>query len=109
MEPAAWGGTLAFAVGCGRAIISTSYAHAREVLRDGRGLLAKEADPDELAALIKQILGNHKLKKELQRKASELGQTWTWPSIGSQYTSLFSKLLDDNLLGDESSINYVGL
>jgi len=101
-------GTMAFAVGCGRAIVSTSYAYAREVLEGNRGLLAKEADPQELADLIKTILSDSKLQHNLQSKALELGKTWTWPSIGQQYTQLISKILDDHLLRKEETFYYAG-
>jgi len=102
-------GTMAFAMGCGRAIVSTSYAYAEEVLAAGRGLLAPEATPEELAQLINRILGDDTLKAQLQQQAWELGKDWSWPSIGRQYTELFNLILDDHYIREENEINYARL
>ncbi len=102
-------GTLAFAMGCGRAIVSTSYAFATEILQGGRGLLAKEPDPEELSGLIKQILLDQRLKEKLQKKAWELGRTWTWPNVGKQYTNFFSSILNQDQALEDRLINYAKL
>ncbi|NLO22476.1 MAG: glycosyltransferase [Syntrophomonadaceae bacterium] len=87
-------GTMAFALGCGRAIVSTPYSYALETLSEGRGLVAKEADAEELAALMESILQNPALKLDLQKKAFRLGKHWTWSSVGQQYTKMFKSMLD---------------
>lgn len=102
-------GTMAFAMGCGRAIVSTSYAYAQEVLSSGRGLLANEANPEEISQLIIQILEDPCLKNNLQQQALELGKQWSWPSIGRQYTDLFRMILDDHYIREENEINYARL
>ena len=51
-------GTLSFAIGCGRAIVSTPYDYSLELLANNRGLVASKADPNELAALIDSILSS---------------------------------------------------
>ncbi|MGI6422779.1 MAG: glycosyltransferase family 4 protein [Syntrophomonadaceae bacterium] len=104
-------GTMAFAIGCGRAIVSTPYSYAVETLSEGRGLLAKEASAKELAALMESILQNPALKQELQKKAYKLGKHWTWPSVGQQYTKLFRSVLnlDSELLWEDNSLTYANL
>ncbi len=102
-------GTLAFAVGCGRAIVSTAYAYANEVLKEGRGLLAEEADPQNLAKLLRQILSNQDLTEQLQTKAFELGKTWTWSNIGKEYTSFFKQILSEKEQEEEKQLNYAKL
>lgn len=102
-------GTMAFAIGCGRAVVSTSYAYAVENLSGGRGLLAKNPDPEEMAALLKNILANPGLKTELQKKADELGRTWIWPSIGRQYHDLFDHIRNGTVPKEVKKINYGGL
>lgn len=103
-------GTLSFALGCGRAIVSTSYAYAQEVLKNGRGLLAEKADPHLLAQLIKDILANPELKEKLQSTAYEFGKTLKWPNIGKQYTELISRILLELVdKREEKKVNYVGL
>ncbi|MGI5921682.1 MAG: glycosyltransferase family 4 protein [Syntrophomonadaceae bacterium] len=102
-------GTMAFAIGCGRAIVSTSYAYALEVLREGRGLLASRPDPQELAGLIKEILQDPRLKQRLQERAYELGKTWSWPSVGRQYDCLLKQIITTSKGQGERKINYAGL
>ena len=102
-------GTMAFAMGCGRAIVSTSYAYAEEVLAGGRGLLAPEANPSELSHLINQILDDDELKGNLQQQALELGKGWSWPCVGKHYTELFEMILDDHYIQEEKEVTYARL
>lgn len=102
-------GTMAFAVGCGRAIVSTSYAYATEVLAGKRGLLARQAEPEELSHLIRSLLLDEALKSRLQSRSQELGKSWTWTNIGKQYRSLFQKILDNNYVSEEHNLSYGGL
>jgi len=104
-------GTMAFAIGCGRAIVSTPYSYALDALADGRGLIAKKAKADDLAALIESILLDPVLKSELQTKSLNLGRNWTWPNVGLQYTNMFKAMLeiDTELLLEGSNTSYAGL
>ncbi len=104
-------GTMAFALGCGRAIVSTPYSYAVETLAEGRGLIAREANPVELAGLLENILLNPALKLDLQNKAWKLGKNWTWPSVGRQYTDMFKSMLetDNELLWEDKNLNYANL
>jgi glycosyltransferase involved in cell wall biosynthesis len=86
-------GTMAFALGCGLAVVSTDYAFAKEVLGNGRGLLAKTNDPHELAVLINRIIEDKNLQNILRNKASTLGKTLAWPATGQKYLFLFDKIL----------------
>lgn len=86
-------GTMAFALGCGRAIVSTPYAYAREMLANGIGMLSKGTNPEELARLLKQVLSDRTLKIRLQDKAGRLGKSWTWSNIGKQYINLAHSIL----------------
>ena len=102
-------GTMAFAVGCGRAIVSTSYAYATEVLAGKRGLLAQRTEPGELSHLIRSILLDQALKTRLQNRSLELGKSWAWINIGKQYRSLFKQVLDNNYISEEHNLSYGGL
>ena len=86
-------GTMAFALGCGCAIVSTPYAYAREALADGRGLLTQGNNPLELAALITKILDHPEIQRTLQEKAYQLGERMTWPNVGKDYKRLFRQIL----------------
>ncbi len=85
-------GTLAYAVGCGRVIVSTPYRYAQEMLGDGRGMLAEFSDTDSLASCINYILENPLHKKEMESKTLTLGQTMSWANVAESYTQLFINL-----------------
>jgi glycosyltransferase involved in cell wall biosynthesis len=101
-------GTMAFAMGCGRAIVSTPYAYASEVLQEKRGLITKDVSSQELAALMRIILQDGELKHNLQENAFKVGKTWRWPNVGQQYSDFFKKILHESD-SDESRFNYAKL
>ncbi len=82
-------GTLSFAVGTGKAVVSTPYWAAEELLADGRGKLVQFGDSQQLAEAIIEILGNDSLFYSMRRKAYEYGRSRTWPKTGQAYWKLF--------------------
>ncbi|MBZ4647100.1 MAG: polysaccharide biosynthesis protein PslF [Petroclostridium sp.] len=89
-------GTLAYAVGYGRVIVSTPYSYAREMLEDGRGLLAEFRNSDSLAKCIRYILENPDKKKEMETKTTALGKSMMWNNVAKQYTKLFLDIIENN-------------
>ena len=83
-------GTLSFAVGTGKAVVSTPYWAAMELLADGRGKLVRFGDSKQTAEAIVEILQNDSLFYSLRRKAYEYGRSKTWPKIGHAYWKLFN-------------------
>ena len=77
-------GTLAYALGAGKAIVSTPYLHAREVLSDDRGVLVPFRDASAIAAAVSGILADPVRKRALEERAYEYGRATTWPAIGAQ-------------------------
>jgi len=83
-------GTLSFAVGTGKAVVSTPYWAAMELLAEGRGKLVQFGDPKQMAEAIAKILQNDSLFYSLRRKAYEHCRARTWPKIGQAYWKLFN-------------------
>src|SRR5436189_2920594 len=77
-------GTLAYALGAGKAIISTPYLHAAEVLAGERGLLVDFRSADALAELSLRILDDPDLKRRLEHNAYAYGRETAWPRIGER-------------------------
>jgi glycosyltransferase involved in cell wall biosynthesis len=104
-------GTLAYAVGCGRVVVSTSYRYAQELLGNGRGMLAEFSNSDSLASCISHILHNPLQKKEMERKTLALGKTMTWTKVAGRYTKLAANIMYATLSpGRQSSeIDYTKL
>jgi glycosyltransferase involved in cell wall biosynthesis len=91
-------GTLAYALGCGRAIVSTPYLYALEMLSEGqRGLVAVDATTKALAELLDRILSEPDLKLKLERRASLLGAKIKWPYIAKQYANLAESVLKSKM------------
>jgi glycosyltransferase involved in cell wall biosynthesis len=86
-------GTLAYAMGCGRVIVSTPYRYAEEMLGDGRGMLAKFKDSDSIASCIRTVLGNSAGKKEMEMKTLAVGLKMTWATVANQYAQLCMNLI----------------
>jgi len=82
-------GTLSFAVGTGKAVVSTPYWAAMELLADGRGKLVQFGDSKQTAEAIVEILQKDSLFYSLRRKAYDYGRSRTWPRIGQAYWKLF--------------------
>jgi glycosyltransferase involved in cell wall biosynthesis len=83
-------GTLSFAVGAGKAVVSTAYWAAEELLAEGRGKLVPFGDSRQIAEAIIEILQNDSLFYSLRRRAYDYGRSRTWPQIGQAYWNLFS-------------------
>jgi hypothetical protein len=82
-------GTLSFAVGTGKAVVSTPYWAATELLADGRGVLVRFGDSKQIAETIVEILQDESQFYSLRRLAYEYGRSRTWPKIGQAYWRLF--------------------
>jgi glycosyltransferase involved in cell wall biosynthesis len=83
-------GTLAYALGAGKAIVSTPYPHAVEVLSSERGILVPFRDQEQLAAAAVRILSDVDLKQRLERNAYTYGRETAWPRVGERVLSLLS-------------------
>ena len=91
-------GTLAYALGCGRAIVSTPYLYAQEMVAEGqRGLVAPNATPMALAELLNRILAEPDLKLILEKRAAKLGGKIKWPYIAQQYAMLAENVFKSEL------------
>ncbi len=88
-------GTLTYALGTGKAIISTPYLHAEEALADGRGLLCKFRNPNSVAECINKLLEDPELRLSLEKKAYAHSRNFTWPKVAEKYVKLFNRLLKD--------------
>src|SRR6185436_6532619 len=75
----------------GKAVISTPYAYARELLAEGRGILVPWKDPSAIATEIVALLDNPDRRMELRRSAAEYGRAMLWPSVAHSYLRTFER------------------
>jgi glycosyltransferase involved in cell wall biosynthesis len=74
-------GTLSYAVGVGKAVISTPYVHATEILADGHGVLVDFGDSDAFAREINALLGSERNRQRLSARAYARGRTMIWSRL----------------------------
>ncbi len=86
-------GALAYAVGAGKACISTPYLYAKEVLADNRGVLVPWQDSTALADAVIDLLAHPEKKLELEKRAYQFGRLMTWTQVGHQHLNLFRTVL----------------
>ncbi len=86
-------GTLAYAVGCGKAIVSTPYLYAKELLAHGRGFLADFRDAASLGERVNALLDDPWLRRSVERRAYRFGRQMTWPNVAHEYGSIFGQLV----------------
>jgi glycosyltransferase involved in cell wall biosynthesis len=85
-------GTLAYAMGAGRAIVSTPFAYAAELLADGRGRLVTPSSPAAFAEAFTELLRNSELRTALGRRAYEHSRGMVWWEVGSHYRRIFDRV-----------------
>jgi glycosyltransferase involved in cell wall biosynthesis len=82
-------GTLAYAFGAGKPVISTPYWHAAELLRDQRGVLVPFADPEAIAREVSTLLGDEPRRQAMSDTAYRLGRKMTWSHTAGLYMQSF--------------------
>ena len=86
-------GTLVYALAAGRAVVSTPYLHAKEVLSHGRGMFCEFINPDSIADEVKQLLENDKLRRDIEKKAYRYSRSFIWPKVAQKYTDILKKAI----------------
>jgi glycosyltransferase involved in cell wall biosynthesis len=84
-EAQAVSGTLAYALGAGKAIISTPYWHAAEVLDHGRGVLVPFENPDAIATATNELLANDEARQAMRELAYQYARPMVWKRVAQSY------------------------
>jgi glycosyltransferase involved in cell wall biosynthesis len=84
-------GTLAYTFGAGKAIISTPYWHAQELLSGERGILVPFADSGAIAVSVNEILSQPTRMTAMRKRAWKQGREMIWPEIARRYMTSFGR------------------
>jgi hypothetical protein len=83
-------GTLAYAMGAGKAIVSTPYFYATEMLADGRGVVVPFGDSQELARAVIELLDDETARHAMRKRAYTHSRSAIWSEVGRRYLDLFA-------------------
>ncbi len=84
-------GTLAYTLGAGKAVISTPYWYAEEMLADGRGVLVPFSDPAALSTQMISLLENEAQRHAMRKRAYLFGRAMIWPQVAQRYMESFER------------------
>ncbi len=84
-------GTLAYALGAGKAVISTPYWYATEMLDNGRGLLVPFRNSEAISEKMIELLDNETERHAMRKRAYNFCRTMTWPKVAQAYLNLFDE------------------
>ena len=84
-------GTLAYTVGCGKAVISTPYWHAEELLANGRGMLVPFRDAQAIAEAVNWLLDHETERHAMRKRAYLYGRQMVWPEVARRYLESFAR------------------
>jgi glycosyltransferase involved in cell wall biosynthesis len=96
-EAQAVSGTLAYALGAGKAIISTPYWHAAELLADGRGVLVPFEDSNAIATAAIELLDNEVARHAMRKRAYLYARDTVWNKAAESYMSTFVRARSDRM------------
>ena len=90
-------GTLAYALSAGKAIISTPYLHAVELLDGERGILVPFDDPDAIATKTIELLDNETARHAMRKRAYLYSRDMVWDRAAQQYMGSFERVYNERL------------
>ncbi len=84
-------GTLAYTVGAGKAVISTPYRYAKELLDEGRGVLIPFRDSKAITDSVLRLLDDEAERNAMRKRAYLYGRNMIWPAVAERYHESFDR------------------
>ncbi len=98
-------GTLAYSFGMGKAVISTPYWHAKELLSDNRGVIVPFSSPKHISQAIIDLLSDEVKRHAMRKNAYKLGREMIWSNVAHLYISTFENVRAEFSSSQVISIN----
>ena len=92
-------GTLAYAMGSGKAIVSTPYWYAQEMLAEGRGRLIPFGDSEALAAQLIELFDNPAERHAIRKRAYQFTRDAVWLQVARNYMETFAAAREERMAG----------
>ena len=90
-------GTLAYALSAGKAIISTPYLHATELLDHQRGTLVPFDDPEAIASKTVELLDDDTARHAMRKRAYLYDRDMIWSRVAQKYMKSFERIYNERL------------
>jgi glycosyltransferase involved in cell wall biosynthesis len=100
-------GTLAYAMGTGKAVVSTPYWYATEMLAEGRGRIVPFCNPDAIAEQIIGLLDNDVERHAMRKKAYTFSREAVWKEVSRKYLQVFSDVRQNRTRNPRPRHSYV--
>ena len=84
-------GTLAYCFGAGKAVVSTPYWHAQELLAEDNGILVPFRDSTAISQAVLGLLDDEVKLQSMRKRAYMLGREMTWPTVAQRYVKTFKQ------------------
>jgi glycosyltransferase involved in cell wall biosynthesis len=101
-------GTLAYAMGMGRAVVATPFEFAREALGRGRGALVPFRDAGALARRVVHLLEDRAQRSAIERGALHYTRSWVWPEVGTAYARVIASVTRSHLATERRVVLHRG-
>ncbi|MFO7675717.1 MAG: glycosyltransferase family 4 protein [bacterium] len=92
-------GTLAYSLGSGKAVVSTPYWYAEELLAEGRGRVVPFRDPGAIAATTVELFANEAERHIMRKQAYAFGRRMIWKEVARDYLACFQRAAGERLRG----------
>jgi len=87
-------GVLSQAIGCGKSIVATGFAHAAEALSNGRGIFVDFGDSEDIAQKLNLLIQDDDLRNRVSRNVYAYGRSITWDKIAHKYLDIFTHVME---------------
>jgi glycosyltransferase involved in cell wall biosynthesis len=88
-------GTLAYAMGTGRAIVSTRFWYAEEMLAEGRGRLVPFGSPEDVACQCIDLFDNESEREAMRKRVYDFSRNMVWNEVAREYLRVFAEAKED--------------
>lgn len=97
-------GTLAYSFGAGKAVVSTPYWHAQELLADGRGVLVPFHNAKAISTAVRHLLTQETERHAMRKQAYKLGREMVWSNVARLYVDTFERARLENRQAPEAFV-----
>ena len=99
-------GTLSYALGAGKAVVSTRYKYANEVLAEGRGCLVPFRNADAIAEAVGELLGDQTEFQAMRKRAYLFSRKSVWSEVAHSYLEVFDEVLRHPSIATQRNSSY---